>query len=112
LSAGAEESVWERSEQTGAVAAGSIRVDPSAVGEALESRQGKLNDVVTGGPTEAGDKTRTAGVMVGVAPVGVMTPGRAGSRILKTALASTVPEVHTSVLNGQGVDVQRRILIL
>jgi hypothetical protein len=27
--------LWERSEQTGAVAAGAIRVDSSAVGEAL-----------------------------------------------------------------------------
>jgi ribose 1,5-bisphosphokinase PhnN len=35
LSAGAEESLRERSEQTGAVAARSIRVDSSAVGEAL-----------------------------------------------------------------------------
>src|SRR5258708_24336472 len=36
LGAGAEEGLWERSEQTGAVAAGSVRVDTSAVGEALE----------------------------------------------------------------------------
>jgi hypothetical protein len=35
LSAGTEEGLWERSEQTGAVAAGSIRVDASTVGEAL-----------------------------------------------------------------------------
>jgi len=35
LSAGPKEGLWERSEQTGAVAAGSIGVDPSAVGEAL-----------------------------------------------------------------------------
>jgi hypothetical protein len=35
LSAGTEEGLWERSEQTGAIAAGSIRVDTSAVGEAL-----------------------------------------------------------------------------
>jgi hypothetical protein len=35
LSAGTEEGLWERSEQTGAIAAGSIRVDASTVGEAL-----------------------------------------------------------------------------
>jgi hypothetical protein len=35
LSAGTEEGLRERSEQTGAIAAGSIRVDASAVGEAL-----------------------------------------------------------------------------
>jgi len=35
LSAGTEEGVRERGEQTGAVTAGAIRVDSSAVGEAL-----------------------------------------------------------------------------
>ncbi len=35
LSAGTEEGLWERGEQTGAIAAGSIRVDASTVGEAL-----------------------------------------------------------------------------
>src|SRR5713226_329841 len=34
-SAGAEEGLWERSEQTGAIAAGPVCVDSSAVGEAL-----------------------------------------------------------------------------
>src|SRR5260370_15484777 len=34
-SAGAEEGLWERSEQTGAVAAGPVGVDSSAVGETL-----------------------------------------------------------------------------
>jgi hypothetical protein len=81
------------------------------VGEALQSRQSKLDNVVTGGTTEAGNKARTAGVVVWVAPVGVTTQSL-GSRVLMTALASTIPEVHTSLLNGQGVDVQRRILIL
>src|SRR5260370_22206621 len=36
LGASAEEGLWERSEQTGAVAAGSVRVDTSAEGEARE----------------------------------------------------------------------------
>ncbi len=35
LSADTEEGLWERSEQTCAIAAGSIRVDASTVGEAL-----------------------------------------------------------------------------
>jgi hypothetical protein len=35
LSAGAEESLGERSEQSGAVAAGSVRVDSASVGETL-----------------------------------------------------------------------------
>jgi len=35
LGAGAKESLWEGNEQTGAVTAGPIRVNPSAVGEAF-----------------------------------------------------------------------------
>src|SRR5439155_8805355 len=112
LRAGAEKGLRERSEQAGAVAAGSIRVDSSAVGEALQSCQSKLDNVIAGSPTEAGNETCTAGVVVWVAPVGVTTPSRPGSRILMTGLASTVPAAHTSLLNGRGVEVQRRILIL
>jgi hypothetical protein len=114
LSAGTEESLWERSEQTSTVAAGAIGVNSSAVGEALQSRQSKLDNVVARSATEAGNESCTAGVVVRVAPVGVINlrPRRAGSGMLVAAVSSTVPIVHTSLLNGRGVDVQRRILIL
>ena len=72
-----------------------------------------LNDVVTGSAAEAGDEAGTAGVVVRVAPVGVMALSlrRAGSGMLMIALDSTVREGHTSLSNGWAVDVQRRILI-
>src|SRR5216683_1553240 len=114
LSARAEEGLWERSEQTGAVAAGAVGVDTSAVGEAFQRGQSKLDNVVAGGTTEAGDEASTAGVVVRVAPVGMMKLSlrQTGSGILADAMVSTVPEVHTSLSNGWGVVVQRRILIL
>jgi hypothetical protein len=114
LSAGAEEGLWERSEQTGAVAAGAVGVDTSAVGEAFQCGQSKLDNVVAGSATEAGDEASTAGVVVRVAPVGMMKLSlrQTGSGILAGAMVSTVPEVHTSLSNGWGVVVQRRILIL
>jgi hypothetical protein len=102
LSASAEEELWERSEQTGAVAAGSIGVDATTMGEAFQSRQSKLDNVVAGSPAQAGDEAGTAGVVVRVAPVGVMALSlrRAGSRMLMIALDSTVREGHTSLSNG------------
>ncbi len=114
MSARAEEGLWERSEQTGAVAACSIGINAAAMGEAFQGGQSKLDNVVAGSATEAGDEASTAGVVVRVAPVGVMALSlrRAGSGMLMIALASTVRERHTSLSNGWGVVVQRRILIL
>ena len=71
-----------------------------------------LNDVVVGSAAEAGDKTGAASVVVGVAPIGMAALRRQGPSIVKTVLASTVTEVHTSLSNEWGVVVQRRILIL
>jgi hypothetical protein len=71
-----------------------------------------LDDVVAGSAAEAGDKAGTASVVVGMAPIGMATLKRQGPVIVKTVLASTVTEVHTSLSNGRGVVVQRRILIL
>lgn len=70
-----------------------------------------LNNVVVGSTAEASDEAGTAGIMVGVAPVGMATLKRQGSDIVKTVQVSTVAEVHTSLSNGRGVVVQRRILI-
>jgi len=70
-----------------------------------------LNDVVVGSAAEAGDETGAAGIVVGVAPIGMAALRRQGPGIVKTVLASTVTEVHTSLSNGRGVVVQRRILI-
>jgi hypothetical protein len=72
-----------------------------------------LDDFVAGRASEAGDEAGAASVMVGMAPVGMMAGslGRTGASILKTGSASTPRVVHTSLLNGRGMDVQRRILI-
>src|SRR5260370_20970416 len=51
LSAGAEEGLWERSEQAGTVAAGAIGIDATAVGEAFQGGQSKLDDGVAGSAT-------------------------------------------------------------
>jgi hypothetical protein len=112
LGSGAEKRLGERSQQPCAIAAGSVRVNSAAVREPLQSSQRKLDDVIARRGTEAGNEACTACVVVWVTPVGVTLPQRPGPRILVTALASTVPVVHTSLLNGWGLDVQRRILIL
>jgi len=71
-----------------------------------------LDDFVAGSAAEAGDEAGTAGVVVGVAPVGWCRSvwderGRqGGDRYCLDRSGS-----HTSLLNGRGVDVQRRILI-
>jgi hypothetical protein len=70
-----------------------------------------LDDVVTGSAAKAGDETGATGVVIGVAPIGMVTPRRVGLGILAADLASTVTEVHTSLSNERGVVVQRRILI-
>jgi hypothetical protein len=72
-----------------------------------------LDDFVAGSAAEAGDEAGAAGVVIGVAPVGVVTVnlGRAGSGRVVTATASTARVVHTSLLNERGEEVQRRILI-
>ncbi len=111
LCASAEKTLGERSEQACAVAAGTIGINAAAVGEALKRGQSMLNNVVTGSAAKAGDETGAAGVVVGVAPIGMTTLRRQGPSIVKTVLASTVTEVHTSLSNGWGVEVQRRILI-
>jgi len=51
-----------------------------------------LDDFVAGSAAEAGDEAGTAGVVVGVAPVGVVaiSLGRAGSGRVVTATASTL----------------------
>ncbi len=71
-----------------------------------------LNNVVVGSAAKAGNETGAAGVVVRVAPVGMTALRRQGPDIVKTVLASTVTEVHTSLSNGRGLVVQRRILIL
>jgi hypothetical protein len=71
-----------------------------------------LHDVVVGSAAEAGDKAGAAGVVIGMAPIGMAALRRQGLGIVKTVLASTVTEVHTSLSNGRGVVVQLRILIL
>ena len=62
-------------EKARAVAAGTIGVYTSAVGEAFESGQGIIDNVMAGVTTEAGDETGAAGVMVRMAPVGAHTGG-------------------------------------
>ena len=57
LRAGAEKFVRERGQQAGTVAAGAIGVDSAAVGQALESRQGDVDDFMAGGPAEARDES-------------------------------------------------------
>jgi hypothetical protein len=71
-----------------------------------------LDNVVAGHATKAGNEAGAAGVVIGVAPIGMAALRRHGPDIVKTVLASTVTEVHTSLSNGRGVVVQRRILIL
>ncbi len=56
LRAGAEKFVRERGQQAGAVAAGAIGVDSAAVGQALESRQGDVDDFMACRPAQARDK--------------------------------------------------------
>src|SRR5882757_5338909 len=109
LGASAEESLRKRSEQAGA--AGTVGINASTVGEALQGRQCMLDNVVARSATEAGNETGAAGVVIGMAPIGMAALRRQGSDIVQTALASTVTEVHTSLSNGRGVVVQRRILI-
>src|ERR1700682_2735029 len=73
----AEKRFWERGQQPGAVSAGTIRVDAATVRETLEGGQSKLDNVVAGSSAKAGDEARAAGIVVGMAPVGV--PIRAGT---------------------------------
>jgi hypothetical protein len=67
----AEKRFWQRGEQPGAVSAGAIGVDPAAVRETLKRRQRKLDNVIARSSAKARDETGTAGVVVGMAPVGV-----------------------------------------
>jgi len=69
-----------------------------------------LDNVVAGSAAEAGDEASAAGIVIGVAPIG-MAALRQGPDIVMTVLASTVTEVHTSLSNGRGGVVQRRIWI-
>ena len=94
LRARAEEGLGERSEQAGAVAAGAIGVDSTAVGEALEGGQSMLDDLVAGGAAEAGDEAGAAGVVVRVAPVGMAGRDRAWVGILFYAQPSTMRINH------------------
>ena len=66
-----KKSYGKRSQQSRAIAAGAVGVHTPAMGKALQRGQCMLNDVVTGGTAEARDKTGSAGVMIGVAPVGM-----------------------------------------
>jgi hypothetical protein len=100
LSSSAKERLRDRGEQPGTVPTGAIGIDTAAMGKALESSQGKLNDVVIGRTTQAGHETRTAGVVVRMAPIGVATP-----------TSSRMTRIHKSLLNGEAPCVQRRIWI-
>src|SRR6266478_5345888 len=71
LSAGAEKSLGKRSEQTGAVAAGAVGINASTVGEALQGCQCVLYDIVAWSAAEAGNETGAAGVVIGMAPIGM-----------------------------------------
>jgi hypothetical protein len=74
LGTSAKEGLRQRSEQAGAVTAGAVGIDAAAVGEALQGRQSVLDDVVAGSAAEAGNEACAAGVVVGVAPIGMTTP--------------------------------------
>ena len=63
------------------------------MGEAFESGEGVINDVVAGRTAEAGDKAGTAGVMVRMAPVGAHT----GARL---PLAPVGWQVHDLFIGG------------
>lgn len=94
LRAGTEVGLWKRSQEAGAIAAGSIGVDSAAMGEALEGGQSVLDYVIAGSAAEAGDEAGAAGVVVGVAPVGMAGRERAGVGILSYALPSTMRMNH------------------
>jgi hypothetical protein len=64
------------------------------MGEALEGGQSMLDNVVAGGAAEAGDEAGAAGIVVGVAPVGMTGRGRAWVGILFYALPSTMRIDH------------------
>jgi hypothetical protein len=97
---GAKEFVRERSQKACAVAAGTIGIDATAMGETLESGEGDIYNFVAGGAPEARNEPGTTGVVVGMAPVWV--PIAAGWH---------APKVHTCLLSWWGEDVQRRICI-
>jgi hypothetical protein len=100
LRTSAEELVGKRGQQACSVAAGTVGIDAAAVSEAFEGGQGNIDDFMAWGAAEARDKTRTTGVVVGVAPIRV--PIAAGGQ---------APLVHNSLLSRQGLDVQRTICI-
>src|ERR1700675_4985017 len=97
LRAGTKEIVRKRGEQSGAVAAGAIGVNATAVGESFQGGQRVLDDAVIGGAGQARDKARTTCIVVGVTPIGVSAASRA------LALRS-----HACLLNGCAYEVQRR----
>jgi hypothetical protein len=73
----AKKRFWQGGQQPCAVSAGAIRINTAAMRETLEGGQSKLDNVVAGSSAKAGDETGAAGIVVGMAPVGV--PIRAGT---------------------------------
>ena len=100
LRAGTEKILRERGEEACAIAAGAVGIDAAAVSQALEGGKSNVDNFMAGGAAEAGDKACAAGIVIGVAPVGV--PNASGWR---------APSVHTHLLGCEGEDVQRRFCI-
>jgi len=71
LRAGAEEFVGEGCQQAGPVAAGTVGVNTSAVGQALKRCERYVDNFVARRTGQARYETRATGIVVGVAPVWV-----------------------------------------
>src|SRR5258708_7122894 len=83
-----KEGFGERGKQASTIAAGSIGIDTAPMGEALESGECVVNNLVAWMPAKLRDKAGATGVMVRVAPVGAHTGGH-------LPLAPVVRQVHT-----------------
>src|SRR5215472_801780 len=96
----AEEFHGKAGQKAGAVTAGAIGIDTTAMGKALEGLQGVNNDFVGGRAAELRDEAGAAGIPVRVPPVGV-------ARFLaRDAIAP-----HTSLIVGARTKVQCRIFL-
>ena len=107
LGAGAEKGVRDGGEQAGTIAAGAVGIDTAAVRQLFQSGQRDLNNFVARSSAKASDKTGATRIVVGVAPIRVASPGRPEPHTAGANLASLVP--HVRLLNGETIDVQRRI---
>jgi hypothetical protein len=98
----AKKSLGDRGKQTGAIAASAIGIDTAPVRQSFERIERVLNDVAARRTGELRNKTRSTGIVVRVAPVGVLAP---------TSLLPLVAQRHKSLWFSCAHVVQLRFFI-